>query len=375
MTWRTLRLHAGRAKVRDVLSRHLIKSLSRAALVPVVMVASLVMAAPAVSASAMASHTVPGTQDGISCLSTRTCVIVGYNAHGVGDVVVVRNGATVAQTPVPGSKSFYSVSCAQGAGCVAVGQNADDSELMLVTTDGSGSVVSTKSIALAPGVTLTRISCVTTSSCALSGDNIFATPVGLDIGHWDGASITVHQVPAPKGTTAPTLEAVSCSGATCVAVGSAIKGTGVDGLVLRSTAWGVPRLQVVPGYSIYGAACPSPTLCYGSGFTRTGGFVMPLNPTGPGPVARVSPDLLSIACHGTTCVSAGETLAPPGAPAKDVYYGALVTTAAGRVTSTALVADSDGYFAISQYGGAFVALGTSRGQLAGFGSEVTTGQV
>jgi hypothetical protein len=351
------------------------KTLSYASLVSALILVSPATGVPAASASALASHPVPGIQQGISCLSTSTCVIVGYNTHSVGDVVVVHHGAPVAQTAIPGSKSFYSVSCAQGAGCVAAGQNTSDSELVLVTTNGDGSVVSTKSITLKPGITLTRISCVTTSSCALSGNDIFTTPTGLDFGHWDGSSLTVRQVPAPTGTSASSLQAVSCSGPTCVAVGSAIKGTGVDGLIVRSTAGGVPQLRVVPGYSIYGVSCPSATLCYASGFTRTGGFVLPLKPDGAGPVASVSADLLAIACHATACVSAGETLAPPGAPAKDTYYGALVTTASGKVTSTELVADSGGYSNIAQYGGAFVALGASHGQLVGFGSEVTTGQV
>jgi hypothetical protein len=66
---------------------------------------------------------------------------------------------------------------------------------------------------------------------------------------------------------------------------------------------------------------------------------------------------------------------PPGAPHNDNYYGALVTTVSGKVTSTQLVATSGGYSNISQYGGSFVALGAPQSQIIGTGSAVTTGNV
>jgi len=343
------------------------------ALSGLLMVSSPIAGAPPASASTLASHVIPGFQEGVSCLSRSLCVVVGYNNHSTGDVVVLRDGVPVRQVAVPGSKSFYSVSCSQGAGCVAAGQNTDATQLMLVTLDASGAIVSTKSLTLQAGVTLTRISCITTSSCALSGDNIFVSPTGLDIGHWDGHAVTVSQVPAPSGASASSLEAVSCSGTTCVAVGSASKGVNVYGLILRSVDWAKPQLEVVPGDSIYGVSCVSVVTCYASGFTRTGGIVMPVTKGKAGPVATVGADLMGITCRSSTCVSAGEKLAPPGAPATDNYYGALVTTVSGKITSSELVADSGGYSNIAQYGGSFAALGASQGRL--LGSEVTTGDV
>jgi hypothetical protein len=345
------------------------------ALSGIVTVSGLIAGAPTASASTAASHTVPGHQAGVSCLSKSLCVLVGYNSQSMGDVVVLRDGVTVSQAVVPGSKAFYSVSCSEGAGCVAAGQNTNDTQLMLVTLNSSGAIVSTKSLTLKTGVTLTRISCVTTSSCALSGDDIFVSPAGLDIGHFDGHAVTVSQVPAPTGTSAPSLQAVSCSGTTCAAVGSAFKGADVDGLVLRSVGWAKPQLYVVPNYSLYGISCVSGSVCYAAGSTRTGGIVIPVTKGRAGTAATVRPDLMGIACRASTCVSAGENLAPPGAPRNDNYYGALVTTVSGKVTSTQLVATSGGYSNIAQYGGSFVALGAPRGQIIGTGSAVTTGNV
>ena len=345
------------------------------ALYGILTVSILTAGAPTAWATTPTSHIVPGHQAGVSCLSRSLCVLVGYNSQSTGDVVVLRDGVPVRQAAVPGSKALYSVSCSEGAGCVAAGENTNDTQLMLVTLNSSGAIVSTKSLTLQTGVTLTRISCVTTSSCALSGDDIFVSPAGLDIGHWDGHAVTVSQVPAPTGTSAPSLQAVSCSGTNCVAVGSAFKGVNVDGLVLRSVGWAKPQLYVVPNYSLYGVSCVSGSLCYAAGSTRTGGIVIPVTNGKAGTAATAGADLMGIACRASTCVSAGEKLAPPGAARNDNYYGALVTTVAGKITSTQLVAASGGYANIAQYGGSFVALGASQGQIIGTGSAVTTGKV
>ena len=138
---------------------------------------------------------------------------------------------------------------------------------------------------------------------------------------------------------------------------------------------GLAQLAVVPGESIYGVSCINADECYASGFTRTGGIVVPLTKGKAGTAAVVGEDLMGIACRAATCVSAGEKLAPPGAPTKDNFYGALVTTVSGKVTSAQLVAASGGYSNIAQYGGSFAALGASQGQLGGASSEVTTGDV
>jgi hypothetical protein len=65
----------------------------------------------------------------------------------------------------------------------------------------------------------------------------------------------------------------------------------------------------------------------------------------------------------------GEKLAPPGAPAKDVYYGTIVGLSAGKVTSTQEVPLSDGFTNVAQAQGTFAMVGP--GHVAG--SEVTTG--
>jgi hypothetical protein len=322
------------------------------------------------AAGGLDSQPVAGFDTGVSCISPSLCVLVGYNEQSAGDVVRVENGVPKPNTAVAGAKELYSVSCVGGAGCVAVGEPASATGPLLVTLGRTGAVTSSKVLTVPPGVTLTRISCVSLSSCTLSGDDIFTSPELFEIAHWDGTSLSLRPVRIPSGTTGPELEAISCSGATCVAVGSAFKGASVVGIVVRSVAGGPVELRTVAGDSLYGVSCVSTTLCYAAGFTRTGGFVVTIHSgVAVSPASATKPDLFAIACHDSSCWAVGEILAPPGAPAKDVYYGAVLGVSAGKVTSTQLVAASDGFTNVSRYGDMFAALGAGRAT----GSEVTTG--
>jgi hypothetical protein len=313
---------------------------------------------------------VPGFQSGVGCLTAALCVLTGYDNHSVGDVVPVRNGVPGPGSTVAGSKSLYSVSCPGASGCVAIGELSNDTEPMLVTLNANGGISSSKVVKIAAGVTLSHIACVSLDNCVLTGDDVFASPEALEVAHWDGTSLQLHQVPAPSGTTSPTLEGVSCSGGSCIAVGDAFKGAEVFGLVLDITGSGAAvHLRTVTADSIYGVWCTSPTTCYAAGFTRTGGVLLTIKSGVAGSQQAVSGDLMGIACHSVTCVAVGERLAPPGAPAKAAYYGELVSVSFGKVTGTQLVPQSGGFSNVGRAGSAFAALGAGQG----IGSEVTTG--
>jgi hypothetical protein len=329
----------------------------------------LLAVVPVARAATFDSQPVPGFQDGISCVTSRLCVIVGYNNQGIGDVVRVRDGVPGPGTAIPGSKALYSVSCAEGAGCTALGVTSNGASPVVVTLSSGASVVSSKVVSVAPGVSLTRIACVTPGNCVLSGLDLFASPEALAVAHWDGSALSVHKIAGPAGASDPTLEGLSCSGAACVAVGSAFKGANSNGIIL-SIANGKPtQLRVAAGDSIYGASCVSTTLCYGAGFNRSGGVVLTIGHGAPGAITAVpADDLLGIACRSQDCWAVGERLAPPGAPAKDAYYGTLVPVSSGHPGQAQLVPASGGFTNVAQYGGSFAALGAAQGKA----SEVTT---
>jgi len=304
-------------------------------------------------------------------LSPALCVVVGYDNRGVGDVVLVRHGSPAPGVEVPGSKWVLAISCPGAAGCVALGQPPSSVGAVVVELSSTGAITSSKVVDVPAGVDLTRIACWTTSSCVLAGVDVFASPESLEVGYWDGTSLSLHSVKAPAGTTDPTIEGAACSGSTCALVGYADKGTGNEGLVLGFTGGQPGALRTVAGGSIYGVSCVGPALCYAAGFTRTGGFVLTLDHGTAGAEVPVKGDLFGIACRAQVCVAAGEVLAPPGAPARDDYYGLLVWTSGGKVTSTQLVPASGGFTSAAQAKGAFAAEGAAQGK----GSEVTTGSL
>ena len=263
----------------SVVRTHVVTSaVIRAGLAGLLTTGSLLLTVvPVARAATFDSQPVLGFQQGISCLTSRLCVIVGYNNEGIGDVVRVHDGVPAPGTAIAGSKALYSVSCAESAGCAAIGVTSNGASPVVVTLNSSGSVVGSKVLSVAPGVSLTRIACVTPGNCVLSGVDVFASPETLEVAHWDGSALSVHKTAGPAGATDPTLEGLSCSGAACVAVGSAFKGANSDGLVL-SIADGKPaQLRVAAGDSIYGASCVSTTLCYGAGFNRSGGVVLTID--------------------------------------------------------------------------------------------------
>jgi hypothetical protein len=293
---------------------------------------------------------------------------VGYNDQSVGDVVRVVGGAPQAEAPVRGSKVLYSVSCVSATACVAVGEPTDDTGALIVTLNATGAIASSRTVTVPPGVSLTRISCVARGSCVLSGTDLFASPVALEVADWNGASLALHKFSSPSGTTDPGLESLSCSGSHCVAVGSAFKGTQAEGIILDISGGKPVQEHVVAGQSLYGVSCTSSTLCYSAGFDRSGGVVLAVNDGIGGTAVAEHGDLLAIACRSTSCIAVGEELAPAGAPAKDIYYGALVSVSSGTVGPTTLVPLSGGFTNVAQSGGVYTALGPAQGT----GSEVTT---
>lgn len=173
---------------------------------------------------------------GVSCATSTTCAAVGSLDTGdfstsVPLVLTLSNGGwSVASTPslAPASGALQSVSCLSPTTCTAVGYEATaEATQTLVESlgDGGWSITpSPGSEGSIPGYGLwgfTGISCATTVSCVAVGQLAGPGPVVATLANeqWSATSS-----PTPDSSdTATGLYGVSCSTATCLAVGALSK--------------------------------------------------------------------------------------------------------------------------------------------------------
>jgi hypothetical protein len=172
--------------------------------------------------------------DGVACPTAKNCVAVGIVVDPSSDSNTFAaeswNGTTwtAAPTPQPSgmtSGQLSAVACPSARDCFAVGS---------FTTSGGGYQPaiekwngSSWTLLRPPSTTgiLYGISCQSTSSCFTVGAATGNGPWSVLAEHWNGTSWTKQNTPAlPSygGSTPGTawLSGVSCSGATCAAVGS-----------------------------------------------------------------------------------------------------------------------------------------------------------
>jgi RHS repeat-associated protein len=179
---------------------------------------------------------------GVSCPSGPSCVAVGQdkgNYNGANGTIVVSETATgwrSAPVPVPvappvhGADSLSSVSCRLPGSCTAVGayQGSNKSTLPLVET-GTGSdwrpaaVVALPAGANGSGA-LGAVSCTKAGTCLAVGTygNLFdyhQMGVLSTGGQWGEAQAVEIELPPGGAATDPGLDAVSCAGTSCLAVG------------------------------------------------------------------------------------------------------------------------------------------------------------
>jgi hypothetical protein len=339
----------------------------RFGLVGVLVCGALAFAGTPAQASALNEVRVSGVQTDVSCLSSKLCVLAGCDNHGVGDLIPLLGGVPGRLSTVAGTQGIYGVSCPSASGCVALGRTSNDIGAMLISINGSGLLTKTVSVKVPSGVTLDRIACTGVHSCEVAGTDIFVSHA-VEVGSWNGHTLSLHRVGAPAGSTDTVVEGVSCSGTACEVVGYAEKVAVVKGLIVTISHGKPTGLHVVPGDSLYGVSCTSATLCYASGFNQSGGLILTVKRGVASAPAHVASDLSGIACRGTACTAVGEQLPPP--PTTAAFYGSLVTVSSGKVIASQLVPASGGYNSVAAArGGFFAAVGSAQGA----GSEVTTG--
>jgi hypothetical protein len=221
---------------------------------------------------------------GVSCVSTRFCVAVGsfdlFGRYTIGPgarypLIERWDGTkwTVAARPSPEAQqteALNGVSCVSRRSCVAVGYG--DSESWNGTEWSDAPKLTTGG--------LQGVSCVRANRCVAVG-SVFVGGSTTDtlVEAWNGTAWSAVESPNP-GTGHATLEGVYCvSGRSCAAVGYEQSPGDVssDTLVMTSKGgkWSiVPSANTGGGYSsLYGVSCVSNGTCFavGNGTATPGG--------------------------------------------------------------------------------------------------------
>lgn len=217
----------------------------------------------------------------VSCSTGGTCEAVGYYDTSAGTLALAEafNGTTWSQQSVPSLSGvsfpdLNGVSCSTPTSCEAVGSGLAEKL--------SGTTWTAQSIATPTGGSspwLSGVSCVDASSCEAVGffENSAAAEVALTE-KWNGTTWSSQSNHDPSGSTSSVLNAVSCAGGTCEAVGDYTNSSGKYlGLAERwgGAAW---NLQTPPSPAsamdtyIEGVSCTSSDGCESGGYFGTGGY-------------------------------------------------------------------------------------------------------
>lgn len=300
----------------------------RTGVATLLVVAALALPAAA-GASPLTTHPVAGTQDVAACLTPSRCVVGGYTTKVVGDVVPLANGVPGRTSVVRGSQSISGISCPSSKGCLALVRTSNDVRTELVSINPAGTVTGKPlTFALPSGAALFRISCETLTRCVLVGDNIAATPPAIEVASFNGKRLTFHEVVMPKKTVEVIMQAVSCAGPTCDAVGYVDKGTSTLGVSLEISGASTFQLHTIATDSLDAVSCVGVGRCYAAGTTGAGGVILTLE-SGSVTLSSTIPgvNLSSIACIEVSCTAAGEEEAQ--SPSTDLTWGALVPATSG----------------------------------------------
>ena len=350
------------------LSRYLLAASATAALAVLAFAPLPAQATP--SAAKLSTKSVNGFQDEVSCLSTKLCVLAGYNNFGTGDVVAVRNGTPGHVSVVSKTSRLYNVSCPSASGCVALADPSSGVGAEFVKINSSGVVTSAKVVKDPAGDTINEISCTKLTSCEVAGTNIFSTPWKIVTGTWNGKTLSLRTISAPKGTNSTSVLGLSCSGGTCDVVGYSTSATKVIGLSLTAAGTRLGRLHTANGDSLYGVSCVSKSTCYAAGFGAVEGLVVTIKNGVIGSPRKTLSDLAGIACGGSQCTAVGTISALPSSG--DINWGTLVSVSAGKVTGSANVKPSFSLDGVARLGSFFTAIGASQARKGEPPSEVVT---
>jgi hypothetical protein len=285
------------------------------------------------SAGTAATLTAARELTGVSCLTARNCLAVGFDRHAFkgagGPLAETWNGTTWRTVgvglPQGATAGILSgVSCVSGAHCVAVGSYDKGGKEFALAATWNGTAWRTARLP-APGganASLSGVSCKSAGSCVAVGGYRAGDQVPAPLAEiWNGKTWAEASPPASAGgSPISSLDAVSCaSPARCVAVGAPVSGPPVA--VIESwtgKTWSAVKPAAPPpslAAGLAGVSCASAGSCAAVGTvwhaTATGSFseiwngrnwqvpAMPLPDGGPGG------SLLS----GVSCAAANRCIA------------------------------------------------------------------
>jgi hypothetical protein len=224
---------------------------------------------------------------GVSCLSARSCVVVGAytGSGGFGNALAdIWNGRTWKQTRPPAPRgafisSLSAVSCTSATFCVADGLYFNKAGGGVLIDWWNGKTWS-RMQGLAPkGTTdsyLNAVSCVSAKACFAVGAAATAKGLRSVAEWWNGQHWALTTVPWPNGTTNPGLTGVSCVAANrCVAAGiSGFNTMGIgdtgraaaftwNGKAWAATAVGAPSRGNASSFNV--VTCRTATFCVAVG--------------------------------------------------------------------------------------------------------------
>ena len=245
------------------------------------------------------SPNVPSAEDsyleGVSCPTTTFCVAAGSTYNGSEDQTLIEqwNGTSWSIVPSPDrttttDNGFDGVSCLSSTSCVAVGYwyNAGDDEQALVEQWNGAAWSLATAADTADNDELDGVSCALPTFCVATGYTYVSgseVPESTLVEEWNGTTWTIVTSPNPVAGGDNVLNSVSCASATfCVAAGyggesgayTPARENSYRTLVEQwnGTAWSIvasPSTSTGYGNFLYGVSCVGPTSCTAAGGVYT----------------------------------------------------------------------------------------------------------
>jgi hypothetical protein len=238
------------------------------------------------------SGTISSNLNGISCLSSTSCIAVGAyeTTVGGGDLTLAArwDGSTWSIQPTPNppeaqSSAFGAVSCSGPDACTAVGDYEDSAGTFLNLAErwngATWTVQTTPDPKGAQSSELTGVSCPAAAACTAVGSYVSRSNLyELLAERWNGKTWSRQATPNAAGADGGVFNDVACTAASaCTAVGDYGAGSTQPTLVevWNGTAWTVQTSpdQAVPGSLLYSVACPASNACTSVGSYITAGLI------------------------------------------------------------------------------------------------------
>ena len=191
-----------------------------------------------------------------TCLSSSFCVTIAENPSTGTSYVYVFNGSSWSDSQL-GSSSFtpYTLNCLSSTFCAEVGQGTSNSIYSYIY---NGSSWSGTQLSSTTNVSLSSVSCLSSSFCAVFANNssVVSAPYAFiyNGSSWSGGAIYSGYGPVF------TLSSLTClSSSFCAAIGQGTSNS-IYSYIYNGSSWSGAELSSVAG-AIYGVSCLSSSFC------------------------------------------------------------------------------------------------------------------